>query len=268
MPWPRYQRADVVRAAEPQREGRHGERGVLVDERHERRDVVALEGVDVAGQQLGLLGVDLLGLAVVDLAGGEGRSGPLQRAVHGRDARLEQLGHLVGVPAQHLAQDEHRSLPRREVLERGDEREADRLAGGRQLGRIAVARHHTRVGDRLDPGVSRARPRRARCRPARRGRGPSAGPGAAGRAACRGRRWWRCGRATTAGRRGPRSRRCPSRPGPWSPARRPRPRSPSRASGSSTRSARGGGPRARAPGRRARAGCHRRRRDGWTRSTA
>src|SRR5438132_1503593 len=60
-------------------------------------------------------------------------------------------------------------------------------------------------------------------------RGPSESRGAPARSAGRGRRSWRCGRATSAARRGPRSGRCPARPGSWSPARRPPPRTRSRA---------------------------------------
>ena len=75
----------------------------------------------------------------------------MQRAVHRRVARVEQLGHLGGVPAHDVAQQEHRALARREVLERGDEREADRLAGLGQLGGVAVDRQHALVGNREHP---------------------------------------------------------------------------------------------------------------------
>src|SRR5205807_4175867 len=48
---------DVVASVEPQVEWWHRLGGVLPDHRGEGIDVVALEGVDVAGQQLALLGV-------------------------------------------------------------------------------------------------------------------------------------------------------------------------------------------------------------------
>lgn len=86
-----------------------------------------------------------LGIRLVDrgsralggrVRGIEGRSRPLQGAVHRCDARLEQLRHLGRLPAQHLAEDEDGALAGRQVLERGDERELDRLAGLGDVGRI------------------------------------------------------------------------------------------------------------------------------------
>jgi hypothetical protein len=43
------------------------------------------------------------------------------------------------------------------VLQRGDERKADRLALGGQLRRVATRRQDTAVGDWLDPGALRQR---------------------------------------------------------------------------------------------------------------
>jgi hypothetical protein len=63
-----------------------------------------------------------------DLAGGERRSGSLERAVDRRNRRIEQLGDLGRPPAQDLSQDQHGSLSGREVLQGGDEGKADRLA--------------------------------------------------------------------------------------------------------------------------------------------
>src|SRR5215204_6666259 len=51
-------REDVVAAAEPEVERRHRLGRVLVDQGYERVHVVALEGLDVAGEQFG---VELLG---------------------------------------------------------------------------------------------------------------------------------------------------------------------------------------------------------------
>ena len=125
----------------------------------------------------------------------------------------EQLGDLVGVPAQDLAQDQHRALAGRQVLERGDERQPDRLAGDGHLGRVTADGHGPIVRHRLDPG------RLGQRGPERRvGRGRRAhvhGPRAAlaGAAACRGRRWWRSGTATSGARRGPRTDRGSATPG-------------------------------------------------------
>ena len=80
----------------------------------------------------------------------ERRPGALEGAVHRRDGRVEKLRDLGGLPAQHLAEDQDGALTRREVLERGDEREPHGLARLGHCRRIAV-RHDERVGRRLDP---------------------------------------------------------------------------------------------------------------------
>jgi hypothetical protein len=129
----------------------HGERGVVVEEGHERSDVVALEGVDVPGQELLLLGVDRGRSVGVEVDRLERGPRALERAVDRGDAGVEQLGHLGGLPAEHLAQDQHRALPRRQVLERGYERQADRVARGGELGGVAVTRQHPGVGHGEDP---------------------------------------------------------------------------------------------------------------------
>ena len=154
----------------------------------------------------------------LDVARLERRPRALQRAVDGGDARLEQLRDLARLPAQHLAEDQDRALARRQVLQRGDEREPDRLARDGLLGGVR---------DRLDPrhlGQDVAgSPRSARAP----GRGPSAWRGARARSACRGRRSWRSGRATSGAPRGPRSGRTRARRAGTSPGPRPRPRTAS-----------------------------------------
>ena len=119
----------------------------------ERVDVVALEGVDVPIHQL-LLGVVERGrFGVGEVARGERRPGPLERAVHRCDGGVEERGDLVGLPVQHLAQDQHGPLPGRQLLQGGDEGEADRLPGDRHLGRVVVGAEDAAVGDRLQPAV-------------------------------------------------------------------------------------------------------------------
>ena len=121
---------------------------------HERADVVALEGVDVARQELLLGGVDGRRPAGrVEVERGERRPGALQCAVDRRDRRVEELGDLGGLPAQDLAQDEHRALAGRQVLERGDEREAQRLAALSDLRGVRVVVQDAGVGDGLHPRV-------------------------------------------------------------------------------------------------------------------
>ena len=207
-----------------------------------RVDVVALEGVDVAGEQLAVVVVQRprVGRAV---DGGQRRPGPLQRAVDRRHRGVEQ-----------------RRPPRRPSTA------APRGGSARPAGAAAGAAARRRRPAGSTPGRRPARPGRrpraatwrsstgsthavlgparrpARPRPAATASrtGPSAAPGAAGRTAGRGRRWWRSGTATTAAPSGPRSRRGRARPAPSSPAPRPRRRRTSRACGSSSRSARGG----------------------------
>ena len=77
---------------------------------------------------------------------------PLQGAVDRGNARLQQLGSLGRLPAEHLAEDQHRALLRRQVLQSRDERELDRLARDCDVGGIAVVVQHERVGRWLDPG--------------------------------------------------------------------------------------------------------------------
>jgi hypothetical protein len=49
------------------------------------------------------------------------RAGALERAVDRRDAHVEQAGDLGGGPADHVAQDQHGALARRQELDRGQE---------------------------------------------------------------------------------------------------------------------------------------------------
>ena len=224
---------------------------VLLDQRGQRVEVVALERLDVAREQLALRPRPSgrpASSALSPLAC-ERRARPLQRAVDRGDARVEELGHLARLPAQHLAQDQHGALPRRQVLERGDERQPDRLAGHRHLGRVRRPRASALSGigsiqvtsERVCRLASIGLARRAEVH---RQRAPLAAvqhveadvggdpvqPGAQRRAALE---------AVEA-----RATRAAS-----SPAPHPRPRTASRASGSSTRSAACAAPRAAARAR-------------------
>ena len=159
---------DIGAAAEPHLVGGHRLRRILVDERGERLHVVALEGVEVAGEQRLLLVVDLLGhVGRRQVAGLERRPRPLQRAVDGRHGGAQQLGDLVGPPAQDLAEDQHGPLAGRQVLQGADERQLDALPGDGHLAGVAVVGEDPTGGDRLDPrGLGQDRP--GRRRPARR----------------------------------------------------------------------------------------------------
>ena len=96
---------------------------------------------------------------VGDRVRGERRPGPLERAVDRGHGGVEQLRDLAGLPSQDLPQDQHGPLPRGQVLQRRDEREADGLALLGELGRVArpLHRQHAAVGDRLEPGDLRER---------------------------------------------------------------------------------------------------------------
>jgi hypothetical protein len=58
----------------------------------------------------------------------QGRPRALQRALDRRDAQVQQPSGLARRPADHIAEDQHRALAGRQVLDRRHERELDRLA--------------------------------------------------------------------------------------------------------------------------------------------
>ena len=226
-------------------ERRHRPGRVLGQHGHDRVDVAALHRVDVAlarsprssrvaeraqRRLLALLGQPLV----------ERLAGALQRAVDRGDRRVERLGDLACREAEHVAQDQHRALARRELLERGDERQLDALA-------LLVAR--------LRRGEPSSSPRLASGYGSSQTDSSSGGSvpscGSAGRpvvdgqhrasAAARsrsGRRWSRSGTARRAASCGPRSAAARARRAAARPAARPRRRAPSRACGSSARAAR------------------------------
>ena len=167
----------------------------------ERVDVVVLERGDVAFEQLP---VDVRRAA---RPAARSRCSSVARArcsalLTEATRRVEQLGDLARLPAQHLAEDQRCALPRRQVLQGGDERQADRVA----LDATSVRRRESGIGwSQVDLGRHVQVLDRAAPPP---GRGPSAARAAPARSACRGRRSSRCGRATSAAPRGPRSGRC------------------------------------------------------------
>ena len=148
---------DRLAAAEPGRLRRHREHGVVGQQRRERIDVVALPGVYVAVDDATQGGVVerpqrrllvLLGQALVD-----GLVGALQGAVDRGGRCLEYLGGFARRETEHVTEDQHRPLSRRQVLQRGDEGELDALAQLiARVGRgVPVPQPEPLVGDRLDP---------------------------------------------------------------------------------------------------------------------
>lgn len=81
----------------------------------------------------------------------------LQGAVDGGDRGVEALCGLFGGEANDLREEERRPLLRRQMLEGGDEREADALPQHRGLRGVGVRREHARVRDRLKPVRARSR---------------------------------------------------------------------------------------------------------------
>lgn len=150
VPGTDHETADVVSPQEPHGVRRHRLHGVLVQQADQLVDVEALKGVDVPGQQLALAGVHH-GLARAGVECGQRGPGALQGAVHRGHARVEQFSHLRGLPPQYLAQDQGGPLARRQVLQGGDERQADGLAFLGQLGGVGFEREDPVVGDGGDP---------------------------------------------------------------------------------------------------------------------
>ena len=159
-------------------------------DRHGGLGVAALVGVDEPLEQLALLGARLArptsprgapaGGPASSPARAAARCWPPRRVVSSSARRL------VGRPAEHVAHDQRRPLARRQHLQRREERELDRLAlDGDRVRLVRAGRDLVEqpVGVRLQPrhlGERRAASRRA----------------ASCAAAGRGRRSWRCGRAT------------------------------------------------------------------------
>jgi hypothetical protein len=135
---------------EPQVPRRHRHDDVVPQEPGQRRHVVALEGVDVAGEQGLVLGAHRV-VEVLEIGRGQRGPGTLEGAVHRSDGGVEQLGGFGGLPLQDLAEDEHGALARRQVLEGSDEGQADRVPHRRHIGRVSIDRYHPSIGDRLDP---------------------------------------------------------------------------------------------------------------------
>ncbi|MBE1496211.1 hypothetical protein H4696_003311 [Amycolatopsis lexingtonensis] len=105
-------------------------------------EVVALVGVDVRLHRAAL-GVRQLvggGAPPVEAAAGQllahRHACPLQCAGHRGDGQLERVGGLRRRPAEDVAQDEHRPLPRRQVLDGDDERQIERLPRHRRFLRV------------------------------------------------------------------------------------------------------------------------------------
>ncbi len=133
----RDQLADVLGADVPPGERRHLPDRLVLEQPDDRVDVLAPERVDVLVEQHLLrrrqVVVDGVGLRV--LVGHHGVRA-LEGGVDGGSGGVERLGGLGGRPAQDVAQDQHGALARRQVLQRGDEREPDGVLLGDDHGGV------------------------------------------------------------------------------------------------------------------------------------
>jgi hypothetical protein len=126
------ERGHRLAPAVPGGQGRHRERAVGGEHLDDGVDVGALEGVDVAvddlAQALVVERTEHRLLAAVGKPFVDGLVGALQGAVDTGRRHLQRRGRLARREAEHVAEDEHGALARRQVLERRDEGELDALA--------------------------------------------------------------------------------------------------------------------------------------------
>jgi hypothetical protein len=73
---------------------------------------------------------------------GQLRPGALQRAVDRRGRGAEQVGDSSRPTRQHVPQDQDRALPRRQVLQRGHQRQPDAAPRRHDRGRITRIPHY------------------------------------------------------------------------------------------------------------------------------
>lgn len=125
--------------AQPPAERRHRHRRVLVQQSHQSLHVMPLERLAVPAQQRLLHGIGR-SERLTGIDDRQRRPRPLQCAVRRRHRDVQQRGDLGSLPRQHITQDQHGALTRRQVLQRGHERQPDGLAANR-----LVLRQHQRV---------------------------------------------------------------------------------------------------------------------------
>ena len=152
------ERRDRVAPLVPARIRRHADRRVRRQQLDDRVDVGRVPCAREALDQLALAGVAERAQRRLLAARGQPRvDGPvraLQRAVDRRPARPQRVRDLGAAEPEHVAQDQHRALARRQQLERGHERELDALALLVGLRRAGERLEPDRLGVRLgQPGM-------------------------------------------------------------------------------------------------------------------
>ncbi len=115
---------------DPPWSGRHRQDGILPEEEREGVEIGTLPGVHEPSEQplLADLGHDStggIGTAPGFEASTKGAARALERAVHARDRAADRFRHLRRAPREHVAEDQHGSLPRRKELHHRDEGEGD-----------------------------------------------------------------------------------------------------------------------------------------------
>src|SRR5919204_610051 len=121
---------------------RHRHARVFSEQRGEPIDVASVPGGHVALEQRTLRCVGHVGLGPVGATFRQmlpqRLARALQRAVRGDYGRVDHRRRLTGAPAEDVAQDQHRPLAWRQVLDRDQEGELDRLARDDRLMRSVV----------------------------------------------------------------------------------------------------------------------------------
>ncbi|HEY8115081.1 MAG TPA: hypothetical protein VIH70_01560, partial [Actinomycetota bacterium] len=136
--------------AEPRRVGRHRHLDLVGEDPRERGHVGTFEGAQVAMEDRAFLtGRRADGSSLV-VPSSDARSPALQRAVDRRGRRAEELRDLGRAPLEHVSKKQDRALPRRQHVDRGEERELDRFpARESSRGILELVQEPVRV--RLEP---------------------------------------------------------------------------------------------------------------------
>jgi len=129
---PRQESGHGVAPGEPDRQRRHLQRDVGLQQPGERREVGILEGSAVAVEQLATISVIRLGDVL--LPGRDFRqmsASPCKCAVARSWRRFQQFCYLGSAELHHVAQDQYRALTHGELLQGGGDREPHTLSGAK-----------------------------------------------------------------------------------------------------------------------------------------
>ena len=131
---------DRLWTLQPERKRWHRHRRILAEQRDERINVVKVEGLHIAIEQIGfVLAQVLFGRLQADAALRQRGACPLNGAVHRGLRHVQAFRRLGSRPAEHFHQQQHSPLTRRQVLDGGNEGQPDALAEDCQLVRIGIS---------------------------------------------------------------------------------------------------------------------------------